>query len=59
MNKVDSVFAKEDSLVEVSSFRPSSLECIDVKSMIPRSNGIGMNDIKVVMCYMQNVLYAI
>ena len=59
MNETDSVFANEDSLVEVPSVDSSFLGCLDVKSMIPRSHGIQMNDIKKVMCYMQNVLYAI
>ena len=40
MNKVDSVFANEDSLVEAPSVGPSFLGCVDVKSMIPRSHGI-------------------
>ena len=59
MKKADSVFSNEGSLVEVPSFEPSFLGCLDVKSMIPRSHGIWMNDIKEVICYMQNVLYAI
>ena len=40
MNEADSVFAKEDSLVEVPYVEPSFLECIYVKSMILRSHGI-------------------
>ena len=40
MNEADSVFANEDSLVEVPSVEPSFLGCLDVKSMIPRSHGI-------------------
>ena len=59
MNEADFVFANEDSLVEVPSVEPSFLGCLNVKSMIPRSHGIWINDIKKVMCYMQNVLYAI
>ena len=59
MNETDSVFANEDSLVEVPSIEPSILGCLNVKFMIPRSHGIWMNDIKEFMCYMQNVLYAI
>ena len=53
------MFANEDSLVEVPSVEPSFLGCLDVKSMIQRSYSIWMNDIKEVLCYMQNVLYAI
>ena len=34
MNEVDSVFANEDSLVDVPSIEPSFLGCLDVKSMI-------------------------
>ena len=59
MDEADSVFANEDSLVEVPSVEPSFLGCLDVKSMIQRSYSIWMNDIKEVLCYMQNVLYAI
>ena len=40
MNEVDSVFANEDSLVEAPYVEHSFLGCLDVKSMIPRSNGI-------------------
>ena len=40
MNEVDCVFSNEDSLVEVPSVELSFLECLDVKSMIPRSHGI-------------------
>ena len=53
MNEPDSVFAKVDSLVEVPYVEPSFWGCLDVKSMIPRSHGIRMNDMKEVMCYMQ------
>ena len=59
MNEADSVFAKKGSRIEVPYFEPSFLGSLDVKSMIPRSHGIWMNDIKEFMCYMQNVLYAI
>ena len=59
MNEADTVFSNEDSLVEVPSFKPSLLECLHVKSMMLRSNGIWMNYIKEVMCYMQNVVHAI
>ena len=57
MNEADSVFAKEGSLVKVSYVEPSFLGSLDVKSMIPRSYGIGMNDMKNVMYYMQYVMY--
>ena len=40
MNEADSVFANEDSLVVVLSVEPLFLQCLDVKSMIPRSHGI-------------------
>ena len=59
MNEADSVFANEDSLVEVPSVEPLFLGYLAVKSMIPRSHGIWMNYIKEVMCYTQNVMYAI
>ena len=48
-NEADSMFAKAESLVEVPYVKPSFLESLDVKSMIPRSHGIWMNDIKDVM----------
>ena len=51
MNEVDSVFAKADSLVEVSYVDPSFLVSLNVKSMIPRSHGIRMNDMNNIMCY--------
>ena len=58
MNEADSVFAKVDSLVEVSYVEPSFLGSINVKSMIPRSHGILMNDMNNVMCYMNyNICY--
>ena len=56
MNEADSVFANEDSLVEVPSVDPSFLGCLNVKYMIPRSHVIWLTDIKEVMCYMQIVL---
>ena len=40
MNEADSMFANEDSLVEVPSVEPSFLGCLNVKSMILRSHGI-------------------
>ena len=40
MNEADSMFAKAESLVEVPYVKPSFLESLDVKSMIPRSHGI-------------------
>ena len=52
MNEADSVFAKADSLVEVKYVEPSFLESHNVKSMIPRSHGIRMNDMNNIMCYM-------
>ena len=54
MNEADSVFAKEGSLVEVPYVEPSFLESINVKSMILRSHGISMNDMKDVVFYMQH-----
>ena len=56
MNEADSVFSKEDSLVNVPYVDPSFLGSLDVKSMIPRFHVIWMNDMKNVMCYMQYVL---
>ena len=53
MNEADSVFAKEGFLVEFPYVETSFLGSVDVKSMIPRSHGIRMNDMKNVMCYMQ------
>ena len=52
MNEADSVFAKADSLVEVLYVKPSFSGSLNVKSMIPRSHGILMNDMNNVMCYM-------
>ena len=40
MNEADSMFAKEDALVEVPYVEPSFLQSHNVKSMIPRSHGI-------------------
>ena len=57
--QADSVYANEDSLVQVPSVEPSFLGCLNVMSMIPRSHGISMNDIKEVMCFMKNVLDSI
>ena len=57
MNKEKSLFAKEDSLVEVPYVKPSFLGSLDVKSMIPRSHGSWTNDMKNVMCYMQYVMW--
>ena len=51
MNEADSVFAKLDSLVEVPYFETSFLGRLNVNSMIPRSHGIRINDMKNVMCY--------
>ena len=52
MNETDSVFAKADSLVEVPYVEPSFLGSLKVKSMIPRSHGIRINDMNNVRCYM-------
>ena len=59
MNVAESVFANEDSLVEVPSVERLFLWCLNDNSMILRSHGMWMKYIKEVMCYMQNVLYAI
>ena len=56
MNEADSVFAKADSLVEALYVEPSFSGSLNVKSMIPRSHGILMNDMNNVMCYI-NVKY--
>ena len=63
MNEADSLFAKVESLIEVSYVEPSILGSLDIKSMIPRSHGIRTNDMKnvmydiqYVMCYMKYVL---
>ena len=40
MYEADSMFAKEDSLVEVPYVEPSFLGSLDVKSMIPKSHGV-------------------
>ena len=51
MNEEDSVFAKSDSLVEVPYVEPSFMGSLNIKSMIPRSHHIRMNDMNNVMCY--------
>ena len=51
MNEVDSLFAKEVSLIEVPYFEPSFLGSLNVMSMILTSQGIGMNDMNNIMCY--------
>ena len=51
MKEADSVFAKADSLVEFPYVEPSFLGSLNVKSMIPRSQCIRMNDMNNVMCY--------
>ena len=56
MNEADSVFSKEDSLVEFSYVEPSFSGSIDVKSMIPKSHGVWTNDNKDVMSYIQYVM---
>ena len=52
MNEANSMFGNKDSLVEVPYVDPSFLVSLNVKSMIPRSHGIRMNDMNNVMCYM-------
>ena len=54
MNEAESMFAKEDSLVQVSYLEPLFLVSLNVKSLIPRSHGIRMNDMNNVMCYRNN-----
>ena len=50
MNEADSESAKFDSVVEVPYVEPSFLGCHNVKSMIPRSHGIRMNDMNNMLC---------
>ena len=64
MNEADSVFAISDSLIKVPYVETSFLGSLNVKSMIPRSLGIRMNDMNNIMCYVyaivccvQNVKY--
>ena len=45
------MFAKADSVIEVLHIEPSFFGSLNVKSMIPRSHGIKMNDMNNVMCY--------
>ena len=52
MNEADSMFSKEDPLVEVPYVEPSFMGSLNVKSMIPRSHGIRMHYMNNVMCYM-------
>ena len=52
MKEADSLFAEAGSLVEVPYVETSYLGSLNVKSMIPRSHGIQMNDMNKVMCYM-------
>ena len=52
MNETDPVFAKVDCLIEVPYVEPSILGSLNVKSMIPISHGIRINDMNNVMCYM-------
>ena len=52
MKKADSLFANEDSLVEVPYVEPSFLGSLNVKSMIPRPHGILISVMNNVMCYM-------
>ena len=51
MNEANFLFAKADSLVEVPYVETSFSGSLNVKSMIPRSHGIRMNDMSNVMCY--------
>ena len=53
MNKIDSVFAKADYLVDIPYVETSFRKSINVKSTIPRSHGILMNDMKDVMFCIQ------
>ena len=71
MNEADFVFDNEGSLVEVPYVEPSFYGNLNVKSMIPRSHGIWMNDMNndmlyrnydmcyvyVVMCYAHKVMF--
>ena len=58
MNEVDSVFGKEDSLVEVPYVETSFFGSLNVKSMILRSHVLRMNDMNNVMCYVNyNMCY--
>ena len=52
MNKVYSVFAKADSLLEVPYVKSSFSGSLNVNSMILKSHVIRMNDMNNVMCYM-------
>ena len=52
MNEANSMFGNKDSLVEVPYVDPSFLVSLNVKSMIPRSHGIQINDMNNFMCYM-------
>ena len=45
------MFAKADTLVEVPYVEPSFSVSVNVKSIIPRSHGIRMNDMNNVMSY--------
>ena len=51
MNEAGCVFAKEVSLVEVPYVESSFLESLNIKSMIPRSHDIRMNDMNNIICY--------
>ena len=51
MNETDSMFTKSNTLVGFPYVEPSFLGSLNVNSMIPRSHGIQMNDMKNVMCY--------
>ena len=51
MKQIDYVFSKVDSLVEVPYVQTTFFGSLNVKSMIPRSHGIQMNDMNNIMCY--------
>ena len=59
MNEADSIFAKESSLVQVPYVEPSFFRRLDVKSMIPMSNGTSTIYMKTVMFYMQYVMCSV
>ena len=50
------MFFKKGSLVEVPYVETSFLGSLNVKSMIPRSLGIRMNDMNNIMCYVYAIV---
>ena len=52
MNEANSIFINEEFHVEVPYVDPSFLGSFNVKSLIPRSHGIWINDMNNVMCCM-------